>query len=78
MKHLLIFFILIFLNNCSLNKDSKYWTEDVIIKKSDEKKLPVILEKSVDITNMTIKEYEIYLDDYTKKSKYPDISKWIK
>ena len=75
MKYILIFFILIFLNNCSLNKDSKYWTEDVIIKKSDEKKLPVILEKSVDITNMTIKEYEIYLDDYTKKSKYPDISK---
>ena len=78
MKHILIFFILIFLNNCSLNKNSKYWTEDVIIKKSDEKKLPVILEKSVDITNMTIKEYEIYLDDYTKKGKYPDISKWIK
>ena len=75
MKHLLIFFILIFLNNCSLNKDSKYWTEDVIIKKSDEKKLSAILEKSVDITNMTIKEYEIYLDNYTKKSKYPDIGK---
>ena len=75
MKLILIFFILIFLNNCSLNKDSKYWTEDVINKKSDEKKLSVILEKSVDITNMTIKEYEIYLDDYTKKSKYPDISK---
>ena len=78
MKHILIFFILIFLNNCSLNKDSKYWTEDVINKKSDEKKLSAILEKSVNITDMTIKEYEIYLDDYTKKSKYPDISKWIK
>ena len=75
MKHILIFFILIFLNNCSLNKDSKYWTEDVINKKSDEKKLSVILEKPVDITNMTINEYQIYLDDYTKKSKYPDISK---
>ena len=78
MKHILIFFILIFLNNCSLNKNSKYWTEDVLIKKSDEKRFPVILEKSVDITNMTIKEYEIYLDDYTKKGKYPVISKWIK
>ena len=75
MKHILMFFILIFLNNCSLNKDSKYWTEDVINKKSDEKKLSAILEKSVNITDMTIKEYEIYLDDYTKKSKYPDISK---
>jgi hypothetical protein len=75
MKHILIFFILIFLNNCSLNKDSKYWTEDVINKKSDEKKLSAILEKSVDITNMTIKEYEIYLDNYTKKGEYPDIGK---
>jgi hypothetical protein len=27
---------------------------------------------------MTLEEYEIYIDDYTKKSKYPDISKWIK
>ena len=65
----------VFLNNCSLNKDSKYWTEDVINKKSDEKKLSVILEKLIDIKNMTIQEYEIYLDDYTKKGKYPDISK---
>ena len=32
----LIFFIL-FLNNCSLNKDSKYWTEDVV-KKNEIKK----------------------------------------
>jgi hypothetical protein len=23
---------------------------------------------------MTLQEYEIYIDDYTKKSKYPDIS----
>jgi hypothetical protein len=27
---------------------------------------------------MTLKEYEIYIDDYTKKSKYPDISQWTK
>ena len=74
MKHILAFLVLIFLNNCSLNKDSKYWTEDVVNKKSDEKELSVILEKSVDITNMTIEEYEIYIDDYTKKSEYPDIS----
>jgi hypothetical protein len=26
---------------------------------------------------MTLQEYEIYIDDYTKKSKYPDISQWI-
>ena len=34
-----------------------------------------ILKKSDDITKMTLEEYEIYIDDYTKKSKYPDISK---
>ena len=33
-----------------------------------------VLKKSEDITNMTFEEYEIYIDDYTKKSKYPDIT----
>ncbi len=27
------------------------------------------------LNSMTLEEYEIYIDDYTKKSKYPDISK---
>jgi hypothetical protein len=35
---------------------------------------PEVLKKSEDITTMTLQEYEIYIDDYTKKSKYPDIS----
>ena len=69
---ILIFFS--FLNNCSLNKDSKYWTEDVTKRKVDQKKISKILKKSDDITTMTLEEYEIYIDDYTKKSKYPDIS----
>ena len=75
MKFILTFFIFTLLSNCSLNKDSKYWTEDVPIKKKDEKELLTILEKTPDITKMTFEEYEIYIDDYTKKSKYPDISK---
>ena len=62
------------LNNCSLNKDSKYWTEDVEKRKVYQKKLTEILKKSDDITIMTQEEYEIYIDDYTKKSKYPDIN----
>ena len=41
-----------------------------------QKKLSKILKKADDITTMTPSEYEIYIDDYTKKSKYPDISKW--
>ena len=68
----LIFFL--FLSNCSLNKDSKYWTEDVIKKNNDQMKLLEILKKSEDITNMTLQEYDIFIDDYTKKSKYPDIN----
>ena len=74
MKLVFIFFIISFLTNCSLNKDSKYWTEDVVKKGKDQKKLNEILKKSEDITTMTIQEYEIYIDDYTKKSKYPDIN----
>ena len=73
MKYFLILFLL--LNNCSLNKDSKYWTEDIVKKSEDQKKLSEVLKMSEDITNMSYEEYEIYIDDYTKKSKYPNISK---
>ena len=74
MKLVFIFFIILFFTNCSLNKDSKYWTEDVVKKSEDKKKLSEVLQKSEDITNMTYDEYKIYIDDYTKKSKYPDIN----
>ena len=75
MKHILIFFIFLFVNNCSFNKDSKYWTEDVVKRNDNQKKISEILAISDDITTMTLKEYEIYIDDYTKKSKYPNIEK---
>ncbi|MDC0396910.1 hypothetical protein OAM16_02325 [Candidatus Pelagibacter sp.] len=74
MKLIFILTSLLLLNNCSLNQDSKYWTEDVEKRKEIKKKLSKILKKTDDITTMTLEEYEIYLDDYTKKSKYPDIS----
>ena len=75
MRLILCLFLIIFLNNCSLNKDSQYWTEDSIKKKDEQKNLSKILKKSKDITSMTLEEYKIYIEDYTKKSKYPDISK---
>ena len=74
MKLFLIFLIILFLNNCSLYKDSKYLIKDVVKKSKDQKKLTEVLKKSEDITNMTYDEYKIYMDDYTKKSKYPDIN----
>ena len=74
MKFVFIFLIILLFNNCSLNKDSKYWTEDVVKISEDKKKLPEVIKKSEDITSMTFEEYEIYIDDYTKKSKYPDIN----
>ena len=75
MRLILSLFLLLFLNNCSLNKDSQYWTEDSIQKKDEQKKLSKILKKSKDITTMTLEEYKIYIEDYTKKNNYPDISK---
>ena len=75
MRLIFYLFLLLFFNNCSLNKDSQYWTKDSIMKKDEQKKLSKILKKSKDITTMTLEEYKIYIEDYTKKSNYPDISK---
>ena len=74
MKIILYLILLVFINNCSLNSESKYWTEDTIKKKTENKKLIEIIGKSDDIRSMTVDEYEIYIDDYIKKSKYPDIN----
>ena len=74
MKLIFVLTLLLLLNSCSLNQDSKYWIEDVEKRKETKKKLSKILKKTDDITTMTLEEYEIYIDDYTKKSKYPDIS----
>jgi hypothetical protein len=74
MKFTFILSLFFILSNCSLNKDSKYWTEDVEKRKENQKKLSKILKKTDDITTMTLEEYKIYIDDHTKKSKYPDIS----
>ena len=74
-KQLKILIIIKLMKNCSFNKDSQFWTEETKKNEADKKKLSKNLKNKVDITTMTIEEYEIYIDDYTKKSKYPDISK---
>ena len=75
MIRLLFLISFLFLTNCSLDKNSEFWNEDMIIKKENEQKISNILEKSADITSMTVEEYELYIEEYTKNSKYPDISK---
>ena len=74
MKIIFIFCIFLFLNNCSLNKDSKYLRDEDASKSKDQKKLSQISEKLDDIIKMNYDEYKIYIDEYTKKSKYPDIN----
>ena len=75
MKKFFLFLGILSFYNCSLDRDSSYWNEDSIKNKENQKKLSKILKKTDDIRKMTLEEYEIYIDDYTKKSKYPDISK---
>ena len=72
---------------CHINPSGYQWfdlTKDdpkyilVEAKKAENKKLIEIIGKSNDIRSMTVDEYEIYIDDYIKKSKIPDINEWIK
>ena len=74
MRILVYFALAIVISNCSLNQDSKYWTEDSIKKKVDNQKLIKIIKKSNDIRLMSIDEYKIYVNDYIKKSKFPDMN----
>ena len=73
MNKLLFIVFFIFLNACSYNIDSKYWNEKSD-KKNDNTKLSKIIKKSNDIRLMTIEEFEIYINNYIKKSKFPDIN----
>ncbi len=72
MKYILLLLLLFLSNNCSLNKNSKYWIEDSV---NIEKKSINKLVETEDISNMTLEEYEIYIDEYAKKGKYPNINK---
>ncbi len=74
MRLIKIILILIIFQSCSFNNDSKYWNEHNEKKIADQKDLLEIIKKSNDITKMSLEEYKIYIDDYTKKSKYPDIT----
>tara|TARA_B100001175_G_C19477592_1_gene625223 strand:+ start:935 stop:1162 length:228 start_codon:yes stop_codon:yes gene_type:complete len=74
MKIFYLISIIFLLNACSLNSNSKYWSEDNIERVNNEIELKKIIKKSNDIFSMTFNEYKIFINDYTKKSKYPDVS----
>ena len=75
MKRVNLILILIIFQSCSFNNDSAYWNEHNKKKNNEQKNLAKIIKKSKDITLMSVNEYKIYIDDYIKKSKYPNISK---
>ena len=75
MKKTNLILILITFQSCSFNNDSDYWNEHNKKKVKEQKNLAKIINKSKDITLMSLDEYKIYIDDYIKKSKYPDIAR---
>ena len=75
MRSIRIFLFLIILASCSFNDNSRYWNEHNEKRIAKEIELNEIKKKSKDITLITMDEYKIYIEDYTKKSKYPNIDK---
>ena len=73
MRIILIIISSILITNCSLNSDSKYWNENTSNNQIKLNKIKKIKLKSKDIISMSIEEYELYLNDYTKNSNYPDL-----
>lgn len=75
MKIFILILSFLLLTHCSFNEDSKFWTEQNHNQEAFNLKLKEILNKSDNIFSMTFNEYMIYLDEYNKNSKYPDINK---
>ena len=73
MKYLFLSLIL-FLNSCSLSKDSAFWNEDPIKKIADDKNLSKLLKKTSDYKSMTFDEFNLFLKDYSDNAEYPDIN----
>ena len=75
MKYCLIIISIFFLNNCSLNNNSKFWTDDNIKNITFKNRLESIMKKSNNLLSMNFDEYQIYINEYNKNSKFPDIRK---
>ena len=73
MKYFLIPLIFI-LTACSLNKNSTYWSKDLIEKFTENKKISKTSKKSTDFKTMTFDEFNTFLKDYSIKTDYPNIN----
>ena len=72
------FFLILFfgLSNCSSDQNSQFLTEDnKLTNKNNKVLIKKIKQKSSNLMSLTEEEFKIYLEDYVKESKYPDISK---
>ncbi|MDC6468758.1 hypothetical protein PQZ45_01795 [Candidatus Pelagibacter sp.] len=73
MKYLSIMLIFI-LTSCSLNKDSTYWNVDSFNDSIKSSKPSEISNKNTNFSTMTFEEFDFFLQDYSKKTDYPEIN----
>ena len=73
MKYFLIPLIFI-LTACSLNKNSTYWSKDLIEKSTENKMISKTSKKNTDLKTMTFDDFNTFLKDYSNKTDYPDIN----
>jgi len=73
---LLILLSILLLSNCVQNNDSNLIGKDLIDENKNQKDLSYMTKTLSFSTEMTFNEFQIYIDEYTKKSKYPNINRW--
>ena len=73
MKYFLIPLIFI-LTACSLNKNSTYWSKDLIEKSIENKEISKTSKNNTDFKTMTFDDFNTFLKDYSNKTDYPDIN----
>ena len=71
---LLILLSILLLSNCVQNNDSNLIGKDLIDENKNQKDLSYMTKILSFSTEMTFNEFQIYIDEYTKKSKYPNIN----
>ena len=65
--------IILLLSSCSLDKNSTYWNKDSETQSIKDKKLSKIIKKNADLKEMTFEEFDLFLKDYSDKSKFPNL-----